>query len=219
MWCETVTCPVLTASDVFHVTSANQDLLDGAMNNCWSLHHKRREQKGRGSSYKLTEILSVRKLTINCPRGSRLAPGSRAALPAAVLPLPSHSPPTCVEDTGNQGRRCGLIQEQFPHHHPGGVPGKPPLQEAHPEVVEVAMETERHHGDVPRVAPVHFLPPREPLVDVVPPGEQAAVQCNVGDPRKPTNVSQKRLSHYVKATVTPWNQIWRQRNRLFHPVS
>lgn len=119
---------------------------------------------------------------------------------------PTANPPTCVEDAGSQRRRCGLVQEQFPHHHPGGVPGKPPLQEPHPEEIEVAMETERDHGDVPRVAPVHFVPPREPLVDEVPPGEQTAVQCNVGDPREPTNMSQKRLSHSFVLNVTPWNQ-------------
>lgn len=118
-------------------------------------------------------------------------------------------PPTCVEDAGSQGRRCSLVQEQLPHHHPGGVPGKPPLQEAHPEEIEVTMETERYHGDVPCVAPVHFLPPREPLVDEVPSSEQTAVQCNVGDPRKPTDMSQKRVSHCFTVIVARWNAIWR----------
>lgn len=117
--------------------------------------------------------------------------------PRAAVPTP-HCPPTCVEDAGSQGRRCGLIQEQFPHHHPGRIARKRPLQEPHPEEIEVAMETERNHSHVPGVGPVHFLPPREPLVDKVPPGEQTAVQSDVGDPGKPTDMSEKGFSHYFK---------------------
>lgn len=110
-------------------------------------------------------------------------------------PLTAPHPPTCVEDAGGQGGRRGLIQDQLPHHHPDGVAGEPPLQEPHPEEVEVTMETEGDHGDVARVAPVHFVPPREPLVDKVPSGEQAAVQSHVGHPREATDVSEERLPH------------------------
>lgn len=62
------------------------------------------------------------------------------------------------------------------------------------------METERDQGNVPCVAPVDGVPPRKPLVDEVPPGEQTAVQCDVGDPRKTTDVSHKRLSHYCSGS-------------------
>lgn len=51
------------------------------------------------------------------------------------------------------------------------------------------METERDQGDVPRVGPIDVLPPREPLMDQVPSSEQAAVQSNVGDPRKAADMS------------------------------
>lgn len=105
------------------------------------------------------------------------------------------SAPTCVEDTRGEGRRCGLVQKQLPHHHPGRISGKPPLQEPHPEEIEVTMETERDQGNVPCVAPVDGLPPRKPLVDEVPSSEQTAIQCNVGDPRKTTDMSHERLSH------------------------
>lgn len=57
------------------------------------------------------------------------------------------------------------------------------------------METERDQGHVPCVAPVDSVPPREPLVDEVPSGEQAAVQRDVGDPREAADVSQKRFAH------------------------
>lgn len=68
------------------------------------------------------------------------------------------------------------------------------------------METERDQGDVSRVAPVHLTPPRKPLVDEVPPGEQTAVQRNVGEPRKTTDVFQKRIPHYSAVSATPRNQ-------------
>lgn len=58
------------------------------------------------------------------------------------------------------------------------------------------METESDQGDVPRVGPVDVLPRREPLMDQVPPGEQTAVQRDVGDPREPADMSQKSPSHY-----------------------
>lgn len=103
---------------------------------------------------------------------------------------------TCVEDTRSKGGRCALVQKQLPHHHPGGISGKPPLQEPHPEEVEVTMETERDQGNIPCVDPVNGLPPRKPLVDEVPSSEQTAIQCNVGDPRITTDVPHKRLSHY-----------------------
>lgn len=57
------------------------------------------------------------------------------------------------------------------------------------------METERDNGDVLCVAPVNLVPPREPLVDEVSSGEQTAVQCHVGDPGEPTDMSQKRITH------------------------
>lgn len=69
------------------------------------------------------------------------------------------------------------------------------------------METERDQGHVPRAAPVHFVPPREPLVDEVPSGEQTAVQSNVGGPRKTTDMSHKRIPHYFTVTIASWNQI------------
>lgn len=105
--------------------------------------------------------------------------------------------PTCVEDGGGQWRRCGLVQDQFPHQHPGGPSREAPLQEPHPEEIEVAMETERDHCDVARAAPVYRDPARRPLVDQVPSGEQAAVQSHVGGPREATDVSQEGLPHYV----------------------
>lgn len=110
-------------------------------------------------------------------------------------PLPTAPRPTRVEDAGGQRGRRGLVQEQLPHHHPQGVPGEPALQEPHPEEVEVSMETERDDGHVPRLPPVHFPPPREPLVHDVAPGEQPPVQRDVDGPREPTDVSQQRLSH------------------------
>lgn len=115
-----------------------------------------------------------------------------------VCPVPL----TCVEDAGGQWGRRGLVQDQLPDHHPGGVPGKPALEEAHPEEVEVAMETERHHGDVARMSPVHRVPAREPLVDKVPAGEQTTVQGDVSDPREPADLTQKRPAHRVTAAVT-----------------
>lgn len=83
------------------------------------------------------------------------------------------------------------------------------------------METERDQGDIPCVAPVHFLPPRKPLVDEVPSSEQAAIQCNVGDPRETTDMSHKRLSHYCnvdarhhKYCVLPSGSRWETLIRL-----
>lgn len=110
--------------------------------------------------------------------------------------------PTCVEDGGSQRSRRSLVQDQFLHQHADGLPGKPPLQETHPEEIEVAMETERDQGDVARVAPVQAVPARKPLVDEVPSREQTAVQCNVGEPRKTTDTPQKRIPHYFTCCPT-----------------
>lgn len=128
------------------------------------------------------------KLTINRPAASRRAAGlsSRPHYPC---------PPTCVEDGGSERRRCGLVQDQLPQHHARGIPGKPALQEAHPEEAEVAVETESDERDVARLPPVHFVPPRKPLVDEVPADEQAAIHGDVGDPRKTADIPQERLSH------------------------
>lgn len=51
------------------------------------------------------------------------------------------------------------------------------------------METESDQGDVARVGPVDVLPPRGPLMDQVPSGEQTTVKSHVTDPREPTDVS------------------------------
>lgn len=64
------------------------------------------------------------------------------------------------------------------------------------------METERDHGDVPCLSPVHFLPSREPLVDKVPSGEETTVQRNIGDPGKPT----KHPPHYFTVTAAQLNK-------------
>ena len=169
------------------------------MDNCWSLHYKRSVKRGLGSSYKLTDMQSALKLTINCPASSQFVPGSCEVSPG---PLDLRAfPLTCVEDAGSQGGRCGLVQQQLPHHHPGWIPGELPLEEPHPEEIEVTMETESDNGDVPCVAPVDLVLPWEPLVDEVPSGEQTAVQCHVGDPGEPTDVSQKRVSlHFATST-------------------
>lgn len=53
------------------------------------------------------------------------------------------------------------------------------------------MEREGDERDVARLPPVDLLPSREPLVDEVPAGEQAAVHGDVGDPR----VAAEHLSH------------------------
>lgn len=63
------------------------------------------------------------------------------------------------------------------------------------------METERDQRHVPRASPVQLVRPREALVHEVPRGEQAAVQRDVGGPRKTTDVSQKRSPHYFAVTV------------------
>lgn len=97
--------------------------------------------------------------------------------------------PTCVEDGAGKRRRHRLVQHQLPQHRPAGIPGEPPLQEPHPKEAEVTMETEGDQGDVARVGPVDVLPRREPLMDQVPPGEQTAVQRDVGGPREPADVS------------------------------
>ena len=169
------------------------------MDNCWSLHYKRSVKRGLGSSYKLTDMQSALKLTINCPASSQFVPGSCEVSPG---PLDLRAfPLTCVEDAGSQGGRCGLVQQQLPHHHPGWIPGELPLEEPHPEEIGVTMETESDNGDVPCVAPVDLVLPWEPLVDEVPSGEQTAVQCHVGDPGEPTDVSQKRVSlHFATST-------------------
>lgn len=108
---------------------------------------------------------------------------------AVTLLINCLAPPTCVEDGVSKRRRHRLVQQQLPQHHPGGISGESPLQEPHPKETEVAMETERDQGDVPRVGPVDVLPPREPLMDQVPPSEQAAVQRDVGGPGEPADVS------------------------------
>lgn len=102
---------------------------------------------------------------------------------------------TRVEDAGGQGRCRRLVQEQLLHYHPGGVSRKPALQQTHPEEIEIPVKTERHRSDVARVSPVHLVPSGEPLVDQVSPGEQAAVQCDIRDPRKAADMPQKRLEH------------------------
>lgn len=71
------------------------------------------------------------------------------------------------------------------------------------------METERNDGDVARVPPVYLLPARETLVDEVPSGEQTAVQRDVGDPRKATDMSQKRLYHDCTVITAEWNDMQR----------
>lgn len=158
---------------VFHLTSAR--LCHETRNKRWYYATWKEHREGMG-------------LITNGQRGDQLwdEPLTAVRNPPACA---SHSPPTCVEDTGGEGRRRRLVQEQLPHHHPDRVPGKSPLQETHPEEIEVAMETKRDHRDVPCLSPLDGLPPGEPLVDEVPPGEQAAVQCHVGNPRKATGMS------------------------------
>lgn len=137
-----------------------------------------------------------------CPhRGSQILVLHRS-FAASPLRTTTHNRPTCVEDAGSKGGRCRLVQEQLPHHHPGGIPRKPPLQEPHPEVTEVTMETESDHGDIPCAVPVNFLPPRKPLVGQVPAGEQATVERDVTHPRETTDVFQKRRSHVCNVTDT-----------------
>jgi len=118
--------------------------------------------------------------------------GIYGAMSVSVLSVPAVplAPVTCVEDAGGQRCRYALVHEQLPQHHPDRIPGKPPLQEPHPEETEVPVESERDHGHVPRVSPVQFVRrPRQPLVDEVPAGEQAAVQRHVGGPREPADLS------------------------------
>lgn len=110
---------------------------------------------------------------------------------------------TCVEDRGSQRGRSSLVQEEFLHQHARGSSGKPPLQRPHPEEIEVTMETERDQSHVPRAAPVQVVRAREPLVDEVPSGEQAAVQTDVCGPRKTTEMAQTRTPHTATVTAAP----------------
>lgn len=93
--------------------------------------------------------------------------------------------PTCVEDTGGQRRRKALVQQQFAENLPGGLAREAPLQRPQPEVVEVAVESDGHHGHVARVPPVDALLLGDELVGKVTAGEQAAVQGDVGQPGEP----------------------------------
>lgn len=93
--------------------------------------------------------------------------------------------PTCVEDTGGQRRRKALVQQEFAENHPGGLAREAPLQSPQPEVVEVAVESDGHHGHVARVPPVDALLLGDELVGKVTAGEQAAVQGDVGQPGEP----------------------------------
>ena len=121
----------------------------------------------------------------------------RALIPLCN-PLLSQSVPTCVEHGGGQRRRGGLVQEQFTHDHPRGVPGERPLQEAHPEEVEVPVEAEGDEGHIPRVSPVNtLLFPCEQLMHKVSSGEQASVQGHVGHPWETSHLSHQSVYHIL----------------------
>lgn len=151
------------------MTSTDESLSHGTVRNI------RSAQRRVGSRSKWTWLISS---NVN-----------RTRLPVAIPSL------TCVEDTGSQGRCRCLVQKQLFHHHPKRVPRKSQLKKTHPEKIKVAMETERDDCDVACLVPVHFFPPREPLVNEISPSKQTAVQCNVCDPREPTHIFQKRLPH------------------------
>lgn len=93
--------------------------------------------------------------------------------------------PTCVEDTGGQRRRKALVQQEFAEYHAGRLSRETALQRAQPEVVEVAMERDGHHGHVARVLPVDAFLLGDELVGKVTSGEQAPVQGDVGQPGEP----------------------------------
>lgn len=63
------------------------------------------------------------------------------------------------------------------------------------------METESDHCHIACVPPVHFVIPREQLVNEIPTGKQATVEGYVGKPRKPFDVFYECLSHVVDIKI------------------